>query len=121
MSNLYAAMNNGIQGHDQFVRYAFDKPMFIPTFEQAEQMDLAKEVVSEQILEEMKDNRELFFKFMDSFCENEETFNRFADLFKEMLLNEKEYLDTSIELRVFGRICLMKFADKEAFSRIIAR
>ncbi len=119
MGTMTMAMNNGSQGHKDFVRYAFDKPMFIPSYAQAEQFSLSHEKLSASLMEKLVQDKEVFYQFMDKLCESEQDFHHFAELWRMCLVDESEHLDRLLELRQFGKQCLTKFIEDEAHKQLI--
>ena len=62
---------------------------------------------------EVKD-KDLFFEFMDSLYHDEETFNAFAELMHDFVLDDREYLDKALLFRDFARSRLIHFSEEKA-------
>ena len=62
----------------------------------------------------MRKDKDLFFEFMDSLFHDEETFNAFAELMRDFVLDDREYLDKALLFRDFARSCLIHFSEEKA-------
>lgn len=59
-------------------------------------------------------NKELFLDFMDSLYYDESTFHHFAELLRNFVIDDLEYLDKAMLLRDFVRERMIHFSKEKA-------
>jgi len=59
-------------------------------------------------------NKQLFFEFMDSLYYDESTFHHFAELLRNFVIDDLEYLDKAMLLRDFVRERMIHFSKEKA-------
>lgn len=87
---------------------------FTPSYHEVNAYATVHESLSFQIIESVRKDKDLFFEFMDSLCNDEETFNTFAELMRDFVLDDREYLDKALLFRDFARSCLIHFSKEKA-------
>lgn len=96
----------------------FGQQVSINSYDELEQYCLAKECISNRLMETM--DMEMFFRFMDGLCEDVFSFTEFAKLLKTFVTDKDSYLDSGMEFRRFTRKHLEMFLENEA-SQIMTR
>lgn len=87
---------------------------FMPSFNEVEAYARVHESLSFKILQDMRHDPEVFYDFMDSLCHEDPEFHAFAELLKDFVLDDREYLDRALNLRAFLRSGLILFSEEKA-------
>ena len=94
---------------------------FIPSYHEVESYAQIHESLSFRIIEGIRKDKDLFYDFMDSLCSDEETFHTFADLLRNFVIDDHEYLDKALRLRDFSRTLLIHFSEEKAHHLLVNR
>jgi len=94
---------------------------FTPSYHEVESYAQIHESLSFRIIESVRKDKDLFYDFMDYLCSDEESFHTFAELLRNFVLDDHEYLDKSLLLRDFSRAQLIHFSEEKAHHILVNR
>jgi len=94
---------------------------FTPSYNEVESYALIHESLSFRIIESVRNDKELFYDFMDALCSDEDTFHRFAHLLRDFILDDRDYLDRALSLRDFMMSCLIHFSEEKVHNVLVNR
>lgn len=92
-------------------------PMYMSSYEEGEQFQLAQEKLAEIIMDDIDKSPDLFFDFVLELHESED-FIPYVKLLRGLTMDNEIYLDKSIEFREFMRFRAEKYAEKLAGQRL---